>query len=323
MATHQIDWRDTLPAECRNGAIAIGNFDGAHCGHARLIEELSQAAQTVAGPAVAVTFHPHPRALLRPQALTEVLTTLADRTALLHQLGADHVVVLCSTIELFRLRAADFFDQVIVRSLAARAMVEGPNFCFGYEREGDIPRLRALCAAAEIDLRIVPPVLLEETEVSSSRIREALMQGDLVMANRLLGRPYQISGVVGPGERRGRTLGFPTANLQQIPTVVPAEGVYAVTLRLESGARHAGAANIGANPTFEESARKVEIHLIGFDGDLYGQKLDVNFHARLRDTRRFNSVEELVSQLNRDVDQARQIGQELLAGKTAMNARTP
>lgn len=306
MSVHAIDWNAGPPDDCRRGAIAIGNFDGVHRGHAALLAELRRQAEEIIGPAIALTFDPHPIELLRPGQTPPRLTTPEDRTRLLHELGSDHVLVLRATHELLALRAAEFFTQVIQERLEARALVEGTNFGFGRGRAGDVTTLAQLCEPAGIRLKVVPPLILDGIEVSSSRIRSALTAGNVREAALLSGRSYRLHGLVGRGQRRGQQLGFPTANLEQPRTLVPGEGVYAVRVPHE-GKIWSGAANIGPNPTFGEYARKVEIHLIGFQGDLYDQPLAVDFVERLRDTRPFQSAGELVEQLRRDIEQARRI----------------
>jgi riboflavin kinase/FMN adenylyltransferase len=220
----------------------------------------------------------------------------------LHDLGADHVLVLRTTHDLLALTAAEFFARVVQQRLAARALVEGVNFGFGRNREGNIDTLAQLCRAAGMPLTIVPPLLADGAEVSSSRVRSLLLRGAVAEVADLLGRPYRLHGTVGTGQRRGQTIGFPTANLDRVETLIPGDGVYAVRAPLGE-AVWPGAANVGPNPTFGEQARKVEVHLIGFQGDLYGRPLAVDFVQRLRDTRRFGSAAELVEQLRRDVDQ--------------------
>jgi riboflavin kinase / FMN adenylyltransferase len=301
-----LTWEETPPAPLRGGAVAIGNFDGVHRGHQALLAELRARAHAAGGPAVAVTFDPHPLRLLRPEQFMPVLTTVPDRAALLQDCGADHVLILQTTPELLRLSAADFFREVVQTRLAARALVEGPNFAFGRNREGDVDTLAELCSRAGLTLEVVTPYLLDGVPVSSSRVRAALVRGDVGGAAVLLGRPYRLRGTVGTGQRRGQTLGFPTANLEQVETVIPGDGVYAVRAE-HQGRTWPGAANVGPNPTFGEQARKVEVHLIGFQGDLYGRGLAVDFLERLRETRPFRGVNELVEQLRRDVDQARRL----------------
>jgi riboflavin kinase/FMN adenylyltransferase len=234
-----------------------------------------------------------------------LLTTPDDRATFLLHLGADEVITLRTEPALLSRPAADFFHQVVRGKLDARALCEGPNFGFGKGREGDVALLGKLCAEAGIPLTIVPR-FGEGAPVSSSRVREALMRGDVAEAAHLLGRPYLLRGVVGTGQRRGRAIGFPTANLTQTRTVVPGEGVYAARAFV-GDAPWPAAVNIGGNPTFGEGERKIEAHLIGFDGDLYGKPLALEFLARLRHTRPFPGVDALVRQLTEDVAAARRI----------------
>ena len=309
MASHTLDWEASPPAECRGGAVTIGNFDGVHRGHAALLDETRRQAQQVGGPTVVLTFDPHPLQLLRPERFLPVLTTPGEKARLLQALGADHVVILRTTFDLLRLPPAEFFRQVVRQRLAARAVVEGEDFCFGRDRAGNIQTLAELCHAEGIHLEVVSPLRLDGVVVSSSRVRAALDTGAVGEAARLLGRPYRLQGRVTVGQKRGRTLGFPTANLDPLETLAPGNGVYAVRVP-HGGTVWPGAANIGPNPTFGENARKVEIHLIGFGGDLYGEDLAVDFVERLRDTRPFSGAADLREQLQRDVDQARRLAAE-------------
>jgi riboflavin kinase/FMN adenylyltransferase len=309
MSIHTADWDENLPASVRGGALAIGNFDGVHWGHAALVDELRRQADAVGGPAVVQTFDPHPLKLLRPERFLPVLTDLADRAELLLACGADHVLILRTTPSILSLAAADYFRHLVVGGLACRAVVEGMDFHFGRNREGNVETLADLCRSAEIGLTLVPPLVRDGVPVSSSRVRNALVRGDVRAANDLLGRPYRLRGRVGTGQRRGQNLGFPTANLEDTVSVVPAEGVYAVRAHRQ-GQSWPAAANIGPNPTFGEDARKVEVHLIGFQGNLYGQPLAVDFLERLRDTQKFASVDALVSQLRVDVERAARVGGE-------------
>lgn len=305
MSTHTLTWTDTAPPELTGGAVTVGNFDGVHRGHQELIRTARQAAHRMSGPVVAVTFHPPPAALLYPKPEKAIpLTTLEDRARLLVESGADHVVVLNTNAELLSLSPEAFFEDVIVRLLDAQALVEGYNFRFGRARRGDTALIRVLCTAAGISFDEVPALTIGEDVVSSSRIRETLNAGAVAEASELLGRPYRITGRVVTGAQRGRTLGFPTANLDGVPTLVPAVGVYAVWVHVD-GKRYRGAVNIGPNPTFGEKARKIEVHLLDFSGDLYDHTVSLDFVARLRDTRPFAGVEELVQQLQQDVLAAR------------------
>jgi riboflavin kinase/FMN adenylyltransferase len=305
MACLRVEW-DTLPPEdCRRGAVTVGNFDGVHRGHAALVAELRRRADAAGGHAVALTFDPHPLELLRPELALPPLSTMDDRCRWLRDAGADHVVVLHTTAALLGLTAADFFKEVLQRRFEVRALVEGTNFGFGRGRGGNVGTLAELCAPAGVALTVVPPVMVEGQEVSSSRVRAALPAGAVEEVGRLLGRPYRLHGTVGRGAGRGRLLNFPTANLEQLENLAPGDGVYAVRVEA-AGKTWAGAANVGPNPTFGEKARKVEVHLIDFAGDLYGAPLAVDFVRRLRDTRPFGGAAELAAQLGRDVEQARQ-----------------
>lgn len=307
MATHRLDFAQTPPAGCRGGVVSIGNFDGVHRGHLALLAELRRGALAHGVPAVAVTFDPHPLQLLRPGSFEPLLSTPQDRAALLQANGADEVVILRTTPPLLALSPREFFEQVIGERLEARGLVEGLNFGFGRGREGDVDTLRALCRKVDIQMTVVDQVVAADgTIVSSSRVRAALDRGDVRRATNLLGRPYHLTGTVRRGVARGQALGFPTANLNEIRTLVPRDGVYAVRVENERDS-WAGAANVGPNPTFGENVRKVEVHLIGFAGDLYGCRLALNFLERLRDTRPFASPTLLVEQLRRDVEQAGQV----------------
>jgi riboflavin kinase/FMN adenylyltransferase len=308
MAVHEIPWQAAFPEECRRGALTIGNFDGVHRGHAALLGLVREEARRVNGPAVALTFDPHPVCLLHPERCPPALTTPADRAELMQTCGADHVVMLHIDGEMLRLTAVEFFEQIVRAKLDPRAMIEVGNFGFGRNREGNIETLARLCEPTGIRFATAPPVLWDGRPVSSSRVRDALRQGAVAEAARLLGRAYRLHGVVGRGQRRGQSLGFPTANLEQIPILIPGDGVYATRVQIR-GESWAGAANVGPNPTFGEDARKVEVHLIGFRGDLYDQKVAVDFLDRLRDTRKFKNAVDLTAQLHVDVEQARGIAE--------------
>lgn len=288
------------PLECRGGAISVGNFDGVHRGHAELLAQTRAVAAEVHGPSVVMTFDPHPICLLAPERRQPSLTTIHERAEQLQSLGIDQVVALRTTPALLALTPEEFFRDILQTRFQIRGMVEGFNFRFGKNRAGSNELLQPWCAAAGIAFRVVPPLADADGPISSSRIRDALIRGDIAAAARLLNHPYRITGRVGVGAQRGRTIGFPTANLQDVETLLPGEGVYAVRLVID-GQQYAAAANIGPNPTFGEDARKIEVHVIDFQGNLYGRELTVEFTARLRAVQRFGSVAELVIQLQRDI----------------------
>lgn len=300
MATHCIDWHETPPEACRGGVATIGNFDGVHRGHGALLLQLLLQSRSLPAPSVLVTFDPHPLELLRPQAVPPRLTTVADRAEVLHAIGIEHVVILRTTPDLLALEAEQFFAAVVVRGLGARAMIEGENFAFGHNRTGNIARLTEMCVAHKLALTVVPRQNVDAQEISSTAIRTALQAGDVGRATELLGRPYRLRGRVVTGAQRGRALGFPTANLSAIETLIPRDGVYAVRAWVGERA-YPAAVNLGPNPTFGDETRKVEVHLLDFSGDLYGSELVVDFIARLRDTRKFAGIEELLAQLQQDI----------------------
>jgi riboflavin kinase/FMN adenylyltransferase len=251
-----------------------------------------------------VTFDPPPHEVLHAPAHRPPLTTIADRAELLLAAGADRVVVLKTSAALLALSPEAFFEDVLARQLGAKAVVEGFNFRFGRGRAGSNDTLRDLCRGAGLAFTEVPEHTFDGVAVSSSGVRAALGAGDAARAEQLLGRAYRIAGTVVTGARRGRTIGFPTANLGDVPTLLPANGVYAVRATV-NGATWPAAANVGPNPTFGDDARKIEVHLLGFEGDVYGQPMAVEFAARLRDTRPFAGVAELIAQLQRDIAAAR------------------
>ncbi len=298
MATFTYALGDAFPDACRGGTLSIGNFDGVHRGHQSLLAEAARQVR----PAVAVTFDPHPIQLLRPERVEPFLNTLEDRAKLLQQHGVDHVLILQTTPALLQLTAREFFERIIVDGLQAKGLVEGYSFSFGRGREGTLDVLKQLCAEKCIGLTLMPPCEVLDQPVSSSRVRRELQAGNVAVAQELLGRPFRLTGLVGAGAKRGATLGFPTANLEQIATLIPGNGVYAVRAEYQ-GTMWPGAANVGPNPTFGENARKIEIHLLGFQGDLYGKILSVDFIKKIRDTTAFGSVQELIAQIAADVDQ--------------------
>lgn len=295
-----------LPAEARGGAVAIGNFDGVHRGHVAIIRKLLERAEQVGGPAIIFTFDPHPVRLLRPEQCPPPLTWTERKAQLLKAQGVDWIVAYPTDEALLQLSAAEFFEGIIGDALAAKAIVEGPNFYFGHNREGNVDRLRELAAARGISLDVVAPVEIDGALVSSSRVRELIRSGRIEEANRLLSAPYRIRGMVTHGAGRGAKLGFPTANLDAIDTLIPSVGVYAGRAWLD-GACWAAACHLGPSPTFGDAVVRVEIHLVGHDEPLYGQPLEVDFLARLREIHPFPSTDALVAQLKLDVEQVARI----------------
>jgi riboflavin kinase/FMN adenylyltransferase len=273
------------------------------------VQQLVAAAKRASGPPIVFTFDPHPLALLRPELVPTPMTRPERKSELLAELGVAAVIAYPTDAELLKLSPDAFFQQIVCDRLGAKAVVEGPNFHFGRDRTGDINTLRSLGDRHGVMVEIVEPVITPESPeepamISSSRVRRLIEQGDIAAANRWLTQPYRLSGKVGRGAARGRTIGFPTANLDGIETVVPAPGVYAGRSRVR-GKNFAAAVHVGPNITFGENALKVEVHLLDFHGDLYDQPLSIDLLARVRETVRFESADALIAQLKRDVEAVR------------------
>ncbi|MCC7086793.1 MAG: bifunctional riboflavin kinase/FAD synthetase [Pirellulales bacterium] len=292
-----------VPVSVRRSAVAIGNFDGVHRGHARIVERLIGRARELGGAAVVFTFDPHPALLLRPEQAPPPLTWTDRKAQLLADLGVDATIAYPTDEALLQLSAEEFFQRIVCDALDGRAIVEGPNFYFGRGRKGTIGVLRKLCNRANIPLDVVEPLELDGEHVSSSRVRRLVAAGQIEDANRLLTQPYRIRGMVRHGAARGTKIGFPTANVDAVDTLLPAPAVYAGRCTV-AGRTWPAAINIGSNPTFGEHGLKVEVHLVGFHDSLYGQPLEVDFLARLRDIERFADVSLLKAQLQIDVQAA-------------------
>ncbi len=291
---------EELPEDLRGGALTVGNFDGVHRGHARIIETLIAEARRVDGPAIVFTFDPHPVRLLRPKACPPPLTWTDRKAELLADLGVDAMISYATNEEFLRLTAREFFDKIIIQALSAQAVVEGPNFNFGKNREGNIQTLREFCEAAGRSLQVVAALQLHGDTVSSSRVRKMIAAGEVELAVDLLTQPYRIRGMVTHGAGRGGKIGFPTANMDAIDTLLPSAGVYAGASQVQ-GKSWTAAINIGPNPTFAEQRQKVEVHLLDFEGDLYSQPMEVDFHWRVRDVAKFDGVEQLTKQIDADI----------------------
>ena len=297
---------DDLPDELRRGAVTIGNFDGVHLGHARIVQRLLRRARRVGGAAVVFTFDPHPSQILRPGRAPTPLCWTDRKAELLGQLGAEAVVAYPTDMDFLSLDAQAFFDRIVRGRLDARAVVEGPNFLFGRNRKGDIGLLGELCRRSGVELEVVEPVRLGGRIVSSSWIRKLLAAGKIEAARQMLIQPHRIRGRVVRGAARGMKLGYPTANIEPVDVLLPGEGIYAARA-VADGSQWPAAVSIGPNPTFGEARLKVEAHLVGYEGSLYDQTIEVDFLARLREIVRFDSVDALVAQMARDVALTRDI----------------
>jgi riboflavin kinase/FMN adenylyltransferase len=290
----------------------IGEFDGVHRGHQRIVERAGEIARAMNLPVVVITFDPHPDEVVRPGSHPPLLTTSRRRAELLAGLGADAVLVLPFSLEFSRLSPDEFVRVVLSERLHAAAVVVGENFRFGHKAAGDVSLLAQLGEKYDFAAEGVPLLVVDGVTISSTYIRERLAAGDVAAAAHVLGRPHRVEGIVVRGHMRGRGLGFPTANLETPPhTATPADGVYAgwlTSLDLDGSeiSRWPAAISVGTNPTFGAGDRTVEAYALDRDDlDLYGTHAAIDFTARLRGTERFDTVEALVTQMRQDVDQAR------------------
>jgi len=287
--------------------VTIGNFDGVHLGHRAILARVVQRARELEARSVAVTFEPHPLKVLRPEVDMPLLTTSAQKIKLLDLAGLEAVVVLPFTPEFAGLPAREFVQRYFLERLRLREVVVGHDYCFGRGREGNIELLEAMGRQQGFTVQVVWAVEMEGAVVSSSLIRAMLRLGKVTEAARLLGRAYEVQGKVVPGKGRGaKLLGVPTANIRPENELLPATGIYAVRVH-RGGEILPGAANIGTCPTFENSEFSLEVHLLDFSGDLYDESLEVEFVARLREERRFPSIEALAAQIRADIAAAREV----------------
>ena len=303
----------TLQADIAGGpppadtAITIGTFDGVHLGHRHLVRSLTEAAQRQGLTPIVLTFKNSPRSVLNPAAQLSYITDLETRLSLLHQPGIDRVVPVEFTRELSQLSAAEFVDA-LSKELGMKGLVVGPDFALGHRRQGDVATLREMGKTAGFWVETVNNFSLDDAPVKSSAIRELLGQGQVERVKRMLDRPFSLAGEVETGDRRGRELGFPTANLAPKPSMaVPGDGIYA-TWAIVDGVRYQGATSIGVRPTFGGGGdRRVETFLLDFSGDLYGKRMTLEFEQRLRGELAFSSVDALVQQMKQDVEQSRAV----------------
>jgi riboflavin kinase/FMN adenylyltransferase len=299
-----------LPDDVTGTALTVGFFDGVHAGHRSVLARVREAARSLGVPAVCVMLDRHPASVVRPESAPRLLTDVTQRVALLRDLGVDYAVLLHFDEERSLQAPEDFVTEILLAQLRARAVVTGRDFHFGLRRRGDAALLDSLAQQHGFTAIVVDPVSVDGEVVSSTRIRAAVAGGDIATAAKLLGRSYEVHGVVEHGDARGRTLGFPTANVA-VPgdMLLPQDGVYAGWYRRPDGSRHLSAISVGRRPTFydENGLLLVEAHLLDFDDDLYGEQAWVEFTWWLRGQLRFASVDELIGQLHDDVAQTREL----------------
>jgi riboflavin kinase/FMN adenylyltransferase len=301
-----------LDRALRRPVLTIGNFDGLHVGHRAIMETVIGRARDLGGEAVVYTFDPHPRKILQPDRQTRLLNTLEQKLELFEAMGADVVIVEPFDLAFSRVEPEAFVREYIHRRIRPVEVYVGYDFHFGRDREGSMRLLTETGPRLGFAVTIIPEITIDGLDVNSTRIRELLAAGAVEEAARLLGRPFQVRGRVVEGDRRGREIGFPTANLSLENEVLPARGVYTGELRLlDDGDPPGGVAmqavtNVGVRPTFEDGhGLLAEAHAIDFEGDLYGRRVELDFRERLRAERKFAGVDELRRQIGRDVEEAR------------------
>lgn len=303
----EIGW-DAISHDPRS-VVTVGMFDGVHRGHQAIIDYLQQRAEAQDGTSTLVSFDPHPRAVVHGDEVP-LLTTVAERAELLEGLGLDRFVVIPFSNEFAQLSPEAYVEEVLVEQIGVREITVGYDHRFGKDRAGDVDRLQELGGGNGFAVDVIPPQEVDHDIVSSSTIRRLLLEdGAIEQANDRLGRPYRLDGVVARGEGRGRELGYPTANLaiQDTRKLVPKRGVYATLVTLPDGNQRGGMMNIGRRPTFDEMDVTVEVHVLDYEGDLYGASLSVQFLQRLRAEQKFESADALAAQLSEDEERCRTV----------------
>jgi riboflavin kinase/FMN adenylyltransferase len=296
-----------IPETLKGSIVALGNFDGFHLGHQAVVGRAIQRGFHERRPVIVATFDPHPVHFFKPDLPPFRLTTLDQRERLFAHSGADAMLVFEFNRELASMDADAFVAEVLKQRIGAAGVITGDDFSFGKGRSGDVAVLAKLGAEHGIAAEAVPQVLLNGERISSGRIREALIAGDSATATHMLSRDYAIEGVVQDGDRRGRELGYPTANMVLGDYQRPRYGIYAVRVTLEDGTEHPGVASLGVRPTFDPPQELLETHLLDFDADLYGRKIEVALHAFIRDEKKFDDIGALVTHMRRDEAQARHL----------------
>jgi riboflavin kinase/FMN adenylyltransferase len=285
--------------ESRPVVASIGNYDGVHLGHQTILERVVEEAERRDAPSLLITFRPHPISVVAPSRGLHLLQTNDQQLASLAQAGLDNVLLVEFTLELAKLDGEQFFCDFLMNTISFAAIHVGPDFRFGHMRQGDHQLLKRLGSQHGFEVHGVPAVLVDGQTVSSSTIRKLVLEGDVARAALLLGRPFELTGIVIRGDDRGRTLSFPTANLAVENEITPATGVY-VTQTTSSSGHHQSITNVGYRPTFERDGLSIETHLLDFEGDLYDSRIGVRFLQRIRDEIRFSSTGELTTQIASD-----------------------
>jgi riboflavin kinase/FMN adenylyltransferase len=299
------EWVERFGESRKPTVVTIGNFDGIHLGHQKILSGVLERARATDLMATVLTFYPHPSRVLRPEAAPALLSTLKQRLCGFEVAGLDAALVMLFDAGLAKVSAEDFVRHYLVEILRARAVMVGGNFRFGHRQLGDVKRLEELGRRWNFEVHVVPPVVIDGVVVSSSAVREALREGRVEEAARLLGRPFALEGEIQPGTGQGRKLIVPTLNLATEQECLPKNGVYA-TQSVVQGKTYQSATNVGMRPTFNGTRLAIESHLSDFAENLTSGRMEVRFHARLRDERKFASPEALKEQVLKDIEQARE-----------------
>ena len=299
---------DHLTRQLVNPVVTLGNFDGVHLGHQKIFQKVKSEASKIGGESVVITFEPHPLKVLAAQSCPPLLTPLRTKTLLIERSGMDILLCIEFTKIFSELSPHDFVKAVLVEKVGARKVIVGYNYHFGKKKQGNPQTLKQIGSLFNIQVEVVEPLTIEGITVSSSKIRDMIKKGRLEQASKFLGRHYSIFGKVIEGAKRGQSLlGFPTANLEISDELYPFPGVYAVEV-LWRGQSFQGVANVGSSPTFQAGEGKIllEVHLLGFHEGIYGEEIQVDFIRRIRDEARFDSVAQLITQIQKDVEWARE-----------------
>lgn len=305
---HNIDEFTPLP----NAVVTIGTFDGVHVGHRKIIAGIKELAESCGGETVLLTFFPHPRMILHPEDESiKLINTIAEKAELLEQLGVDHLIITPFSRDFSNQTAEDYVRDILVNKIGTKKIVIGYDHRFGKDREGDFDTLLRLCPAYGFDVVEIPEQDINDVAISSTRVRKALLQGDIELANTFLGYPFFVTGTVGRGDQVGRQIGYPTANIMidEPYKLIPADGIYAVKVKTNEGLFN-GMGYIGTRPTLNGITRSIEVNIFDFNKDVYGQKMRMEFHNFVRHDIKFTSLVDLKDQLAKDkVDVMKLLGE--------------
>ncbi len=297
---------ENIRRKFRNPVLTLGNFDGVHLGHQRIFKELTEEARKIDGEAIVFTFDPHPLQILDPQKCPPSITPFKKKLMLLEKLGIDAVIVATFDLDLANLTPEAFVKQVLVDKIGAKKILVGYNYFFGKDRKGNVEMLKRLGEKCDFEVKVIDAMRVNDIPVSSSKIREFIQSGKMTEAAQLLGRNYLLIGKVIWGADRGKKLGFPTANLEVLNGLYPKTGVYAVEV-IMGDKTYPGVADVGYNPTFGKNPLSVEVHILNFSQDIYGEEIQLIFHERIRDEKVFENPESLAQQIRKDIDAAKKV----------------